>query len=95
MEGEKLMIGIARWANHSCERNYDYYMSGGYNGRECVRLRASRPIVDNEELVSFYNINFFGDNNADGLCGMEQLHGSQNVSSDKTIKDTVREFSQK
>ena len=70
-------------------------MSGGYNGRECVRLRALRPIVDGEELVTFYNSNFFGDNNADCLCGMTQLHGNQNVSSDETIKITVREISKK
>ena len=38
---------------------------------------------------------FFGDNNADCLCGMEQLHGNQNVSSDETIKDKVREISKK
>ena len=95
MEGEKLMIGIARWANHSCEPNCDYYMGGGYHGRECIRLRALRPIVDGEELVTFYNSNFFGDNNADCLCGMTQLHGNQNVSSDETIKDTVREIAKK
>ena len=52
---------------------------------ERVRLRALRQNVDGEELVTFYNSNFFGDNNADCLCGMEQLHGKQNVSSDETI----------
>ena len=95
MEGEKLMIGIARWANHLCEPKCDYYMSGGYNGRECVRLRALRPIVDGEELVTFYHSNCFGDNNADCLCRMDQLHGNQNVSSDETIKPTFRETAKK
>ena len=95
MEGEKLMIGIARWANHSFEPNCDYYMSGYYNGLVCVRLRALRPIVDGEVLVTFYNRNFFGYNNADCLCGMEKLHGNQNVSSDEAIKETVREISKK
>ena len=31
MEGERLMVGVARWVNHSCRQNCDYYMSGGFN----------------------------------------------------------------
>ena len=42
MEGDKLLVGVARWANHSCVPNCDYYMCGGYKGRECLRLRALR-----------------------------------------------------
>ena len=38
MEGDKLLVGVASWANHSCVPNCDYYMSGGFKGRECVRL---------------------------------------------------------
>ena len=26
MTGERLLIGIARWANHSCDPNCEYYM---------------------------------------------------------------------
>ena len=39
MEGERLLVGFARWANHSCQPNCEYYMSGGYNGRLSVQLR--------------------------------------------------------
>ena len=40
MEGEKILVGVARWASHSCRPNCGFYMSGGFNGRPCVRLRA-------------------------------------------------------
>ena len=58
MEGDKLLVGVARWANHSCVPNCDYYMCGGYKGRECVRLRALREIKDGEELTTFNNVDF-------------------------------------
>ena len=39
MEGDKLVVGVARWANHLCRPNCNYYMAGGFNGGVCVRLR--------------------------------------------------------
>ena len=53
MEGDKLLIGVARWANNLRAPNSGYYICGGYKGRKCVRLRASREIKDGEELTSF------------------------------------------
>ena len=55
MDGEKLLVGVARWANHSCKANCDFYMGRGFKGRECVRLRAIEEIRDGEELLCFYN----------------------------------------
>ena len=60
MEGEKLLVGIARWANRSYQPNCDYYTAGGFNGRECVRLRAVREIGFGEELVTYYRKKNFG-----------------------------------
>ena len=54
MEGEKILVGVARWANHSCRPNCEYYVSGGFNGRPCVRLRALDDIRDGSELLTFY-----------------------------------------
>ena len=65
MEGGKLLVGVARWANHSCKANCDYYMKGGYRGRQCGRLRALRQIEPNEELTTFYNEDAFGEENVD------------------------------
>ena len=77
MEGDKLLVGVARWANHSCVANCDYYMSNGFRGRVCVRLRALREIMDGEQLVTFYNSDFFGENNALCLCEHEAKHGKE------------------
>ena len=39
MEGDKLLVGVARWANHLCRPNCNYYMAGGFNGGVWLRLR--------------------------------------------------------
>ena len=69
------MVGVARWVNHSCRPNCDYYMSGGFNGRPCVRLRALQEIPDGSQLMAFYSSNYFGEDNVDCLCGHNDLHG--------------------
>ena len=88
MEGDKLLVGVARWANHSCRSNCDYYMAGGFNGRVCVRLRALREIDEGEELVTFYNGDFFGRGNKDCLCGNVEDHDKESLSWDE-ISETV------
>ena len=87
MEGDKLLVGVAKWANHSCVPNCDYYMSGGFKGRECVRLRAIREIKPGEELTTHYNDDFFGENNKFCLCGHVSEHGIEaEESEDKMSK---------
>ena len=88
MQGDKLLVGVARWANHSCRPNCDYYMAGGFNGRVCVRLRALREIDVGEELVTFYNSDFFGRGNKDCLCGNVEDHDKESLSGDE-ISETV------
>ena len=83
MEGERLLVGVARWDNHSCQPNCEYYMSGGYNGRLSVQLRALEEIADGAELVTFYGPDFFGEKKADCLCGHDSLHGQNNNSQDQ------------
>ena len=84
MEGDKLLVGVARWANHSCVPNCDYYMCGGYKGRECVRLRALKEIKDGEELTTFNNVNFFGEKNKFCLCEHRSKHGSEEESQEES-----------
>ena len=74
MEGEKILVGVARWANHFCRPNCEYYMSGGFNGRPCVRLPALDDIRDGSELLTFYSADYFGDGNVNCLCGHDDLH---------------------
>ena len=49
-------------------------MSGGFNGRPCVRLRALDDIRDGSELLTFYSADYFGDGNVNCLCGHDDLH---------------------
>ena len=90
MEGERLLVGVARWANHSCQPDCEYYMSGGYNGRLSVQLRALEEIADGAELVTFYGPDFFGEKNADCLCGHDSLHGQINNSLDQDSEKSDR-----
>ena len=87
MEGDKLLVGVARWANHSCVPNCDYYMSGGFKGRECVRLRAIREIKPGEELTTYYNEDFFGENNKFCLCGHVSEHGIEAEESEDKMSE--------
>ena len=79
MEGEKLLVDVARWANHSCRPNCDFYMKRGFRGRPCVRLRALRYISPGDELCTYYNDDVFGLGNCDCLC--KYLHSQKPESS--------------
>ena len=59
-------------------------MGGGYKGRECVRLRALREIKDGEELTTFYNVDFFEENNKFCLCEHRSKHGSEKESQEES-----------
>ena len=93
MESDKLLVGVAGWADHSCVPNCDYYMCGGYKERACVRLRALREIKDGEELTTFYNVDFFGEKSKFCLCEHRSKHGSEEKSqeeSDEPVKSPKR-----
>ena len=90
MEGGKLLVGVARWANHSCKANCDYYMKGDYRGRQCVRLRALKQIEPNEELTTFYNEDAFGEENVDCLCSHTEEHGRSANLVQSTSQTVVR-----
>ena len=90
---DKLLVGVARWANLSCVPNCDYYMCGGYKGRECVRLRALREIRDGKELTTFFNVDFYGEKNKFCLPEHRSKHGSEEESleeSDEPVKPPNR-----
>ena len=38
MESEQLLVGVPRGGNHSCVPNCDFYISGGFKGRQFVQL---------------------------------------------------------
>ena len=75
-EGEKSLVGVARWANQSCRPNCEFYVSGVFNGRPCVRLRALHDIRDGSELLTFCSANYCGDGNVNCLyCHDDLYHG--------------------
>ena len=90
MEGEKLLVGIARWANHSCRPNCDYYMSSGFRGPECVTLRALHKIEVGEELLTFYSKNYFGDGNRNSLCGYKEAHVDESLEREDVLVSVQR-----
>ena len=94
MQDEKLLVGVARWANHSCCPNCDYYMKGGFRGRACIRLHALCPILPNQELCTFYNEDVFGIGNCGCLCQNVELHaekdGGHQTVSKKSRKSVPR-----
>ena len=95
MEGERLLFGVARWANHSCQPNCEYYLSGWYNGRLSVQLRALEEIADGAELITFYGPDFFGETNADCLCGHDSLRGQINTSQGHDSEKSDRSVAKK
>ena len=88
VQGEKILAGVARWANHSCIPNCDFYMSGGYRGRQCVRLRALRDIYPGEERLVFYSSSRFGAGNKHCLCGNNSKHQSLETSVSQIVRET-------
>ena len=95
MEGGKLLVGVARWANHSCKANCDYYMKGFYRGRQCIRLRALMQIEPNEELTTVYNEDTFGEENVDSLCSHSSVHGRSANLMQSTSQTMVRAVKRK
>ena len=88
MQAEKILAGVARWANHSCIPNFDFYMSGGFRGRQCVRLRALRDIYPGEEFLLFYSSSWFGAGNKHCLCGHSSKHQSLEISICQIVRET-------
>ena len=70
-------------------------MSSGYNGRLSVQLRALEEIADGAELVTFYGPDFFGEKNADCLCGHDSLQGQINNSQDQDSEKSDRSVAKK
>ena len=95
MEGGKLFVGVARWANHSCKANCDCYMKVGYRGRQCVMLRALMQIEPNEELTTFYHEDAFGEENVDCLCSNSSEHGRSAILMQSTSQTIVRAVKRK
>lgn len=59
----QLFLGPARFVNHDCEPNVEFYRVGNQMAFRCIR-----PIRINEEIVTYYGDNYFDVGNAECLC---------------------------
>ena len=69
----RVMVGPARFLNHSCVPNCDY-VAIEINGRKAVQIITRQEIPPQTELLSFYGASFFGPGNRDCLCVHTNLH---------------------
>lgn len=59
----QLFLGPARFVNHDCEPNVEFYRMGNQMAFRCIRA-----IHVNEEIVTYYGDNYFEVDNAECLC---------------------------
>lgn len=82
----RLMLGPARFANHSCEPNADYYAASDYDGRNCIVLEALKDIEAGSEITVYYNPNYFGENNMFCRCASHIAGNESKPYHPKTLK---------
>lgn len=59
----QLFLGPARFVNHDCEPNVEFYRMGSQMAFRCIK-----HIRINEEIVTYYGDNYFEVDNAECLC---------------------------
>ncbi|KAK0547240.1 histone lysine methyltransferase Set9 [Tilletia horrida] len=66
----QLLLGPARFVNHDCNPNAEFYRTG-----TSISFRVLRPIAPKEEITCFYGANYFEWENAECLCETCELEG--------------------
>jgi len=66
----QLLLGPARFVNHDCNPNVEFYRSG-----QSITFRCTRPIQPKDEITCYYGPNYFELNNAECLCATCELNG--------------------
>ena len=85
----KLMAGPARFVNHNCRPNGNYY-AGFYKGKECIKIELVEDLQPGEELTVSYGDAFFGVGNQDCLCPHFDKHtASSSTSESLATKSTA------
>ena len=65
---DRIMLGPASFANHSCKPNAEFFAGGESKGKTIIRIRTTREILRMEEIFVDYGPDFFGPGNKDCLC---------------------------
>ncbi|KAK0522592.1 histone lysine methyltransferase Set9 [Tilletia horrida] len=66
----QLLLGPARFVNHDCNPNVEFYRSG-----QSILFRCTRPIQPKDEITCYYGPNYFEWDNAECLCATCEARG--------------------
>ncbi|CAD6893557.1 unnamed protein product [Tilletia controversa] len=66
----QLLLGPARFVNHDCNPNVEFYRSG-----QSITFRCTRPIMPKDEITCYYGPNYFEWGNAECLCATCEANG--------------------
>lgn len=67
----QLLLGPARFVNHDCNPNTEFYRMGS-----TMVFKVIRPIGRNEEVTTFYGENYFEWGNAECMCATCEARGT-------------------
>lgn len=67
----QLLLGPARFVNHDCNPNTEFYRMGA-----TMVFKVIRPIHRNEEITTFYGENYFEWGNAECMCATCESRGT-------------------
>lgn len=67
----QLLLGPARFVNHDCNPNTEFYRMGS-----TMVFKVIRPIHRNEEITTFYGENYFEWANAECMCATCEARGT-------------------
>ncbi|KAE8268502.1 hypothetical protein A4X09_0g3839 [Tilletia walkeri] len=66
----QLLLGPARFVNHDCNPNVEFYRAG-----QSITFRCMRPIMPRDEITCYYGPNYFEWENAECLCATCEANG--------------------
>ncbi|SNX81877.1 uncharacterized protein MEPE_00582 [Melanopsichium pennsylvanicum] len=84
----QLLLGPARFVNHDCNPNTDFYRMGA-----TMVFKVLRPINRNEEITTFYGENYFEWGNSECMCATCESRGKGAFSDTSALPSTSQDDS--
>ncbi|KAJ1041464.1 hypothetical protein NDA11_006173 [Ustilago hordei] len=81
----QLLLGPARFVNHDCNPNTEFYRMGA-----TMVFKVIRPIHPNEEITTFYGENYFEWGNSECMCATCESRGT-GVFSDPSVPQPMEQ----
>ncbi|SPO20223.1 uncharacterized protein UTRI_00620_B [Ustilago trichophora] len=82
----QLLLGPARFVNHDCNPNTEFYRMGA-----TMVFKVIRPINRNEEITTFYGENYFEWGNAECMCATCESRGTGAFSDPSAPQPTAQD----